>query len=290
MAKEDLDHPNHQHEQDKEGLDSTQIDIPKDHEDYWTGTSQIQKEESSRRFAKASAQSSMRRQSIQQIQQDHGSTLDAMREAFPKASVHELVRFLRARKYNLEKANKMYQAHLDWRQSYLPTIDKEKAEKTLATRKFYLLDHLDGEGHPVMYYCFHRFQDMGYDVENELAALVYLFEDYCIPRFGPSLEQQKFTVLIDVSGIRSPPLSFLKHVNSVMEANYPETLHRTIMFPVPYWLQKIIKSFLVFVDPDTRDKFAYVNDIKSLEDFAQLKLEQMGPDIAELIQKKQLKK
>ena len=107
--------------------------------------------------------------------------------------------------------------------------------------------------------------------------------------FGNSLEKQKFTVLIDVSNITSPPMKFLQHVNEVMEANYPETLHRSIMFPVPYWLQKVIKTFLVFVAEETREKFAYVNDTKSLEEFAQLPISQMPPDITDLINKKKLK-
>jgi hypothetical protein len=98
-----------------------------------------------------------------------------------------------------------------------------------------MLDHVDSEGHPVIFYCLHRFQNLGYDVQDQLAALVYMLEHHCLPRFGNSFERQKFTVLIDVSGIRSPPVTFLKQVNAVMEANYPETLSRTVMFPVPYW-------------------------------------------------------
>lgn len=66
------------------------------------------------------------------------------------------------------------------------------------------------------------------------------------------------------------------------EANYPESLFRTVMFPVPGWLQKIIQGFLLFVDETTRNKFVYANDIKSLEEFAMMPKEQLGPDIAQL--------
>jgi hypothetical protein len=54
-------------------------------------------------------------------------------------------------------------------------------------------------------------------------------------------------------------------------------------------LQRIIQGFLVLiVDEDTRAKFAYVHDIKSLEEAAMMPKEQMGPDIAKLAKNGQL--
>lgn len=67
----------------------------------------------------------------------------------------------------------------------------------------------------------------------------------------------------DGSGIRSPTISFLQKANKVLEANYPVYLFRSIMFPVPQWLQQIIQGCLTFVAEETREKFAYVNDVKS---------------------------
>ena len=101
-------------------------------------------------------------------------------------------------------------------------------------------------------YCLKRFKEVKYNVEDEVQALIYMLEHQVKPRLGPSLETQKWTVLIDVSGIRSPPMSFLRRVNAVMEANYPESLFRSVMFPVPNWLQKIIQGFLTFVAQETR--------------------------------------
>jgi hypothetical protein len=83
---------------------------------------------------------------------------------------------------------------------------------------------------------------------------------------------------MDVSGIRSPPLYFLEQVNSVMKGNYPNRLFKTVMFPVPNWLQKVISGLLVFVDEDTKSKFYYVNNIKSLEACAMMPREEMGPE------------
>lgn len=137
-------------------------------------------------------------------------------------------------------------------------------------------------------YCLRRYKEAPYNIDDELRALVYLIENEVVPRMGDSFESQQWTVLLDASGIKSPPIYFLEQVNSVMKANYPNCLFRSIMFPVPGWLQKVISSLLSFVDDDTRSKFTFVNDIKSLEAAAMMPREEMGPDVAELIQNKKL--
>lgn len=221
------------------------------------------------------------------IRDEHPEAVQAMQERFPDTNVYDLIRFLQARDFNVEKAAAMYETHLQWRQETLP-IPYDTVKDTLATRKFYLLDDTDEIGHPIVFYCLHRFKEAPYVVEDEISALVYLMENDVRQKMGDTFESQQMTVLIDVSGIRSPPLAFLQRLNTIMEANYPERLYRSCMFPVPGWLQRIIRACLVFVDEDTRNKFAYVNDMKSLEEFAMIPKEKMGPDIAQLVNNKQL--
>lgn len=251
---------------------------------YWEGTDN-QAESQNRMVRRAST----RRSSVMEIQNMHGVAIMTMQDRFPDVPIHTLIRFLKARDYDIKKATAMYQAHAEWRQKTFP-LPSQHATATLSTRKFYMLDDLDEDGRPVILYCLNRFKETPYVVEDEIEALLYLLESQVIPRFGPSFETQRFTVLINVSGIRSPPISFLQSVNTVMEANYPETLHRTIMFPVPYWLRKTIQALTSFLAEETRKKLAYVNDIKSLAELAGMPIEKMGPDITELVQTKQLKK
>lgn len=157
------------------------------------------------------------------IQEKHSQQLSAMQERFPEADIQDLVRFLQARKFHVDKAANMYQAHLEWRVETLP-ISLDSVKDTLATRKFYLLDNTDAEGHPVIFYCLHRFKEAPYVVEDEIQALLYLLENNVRAKMGDSLAiTQQWTVLIDVSGIRSPPLAFLNQMNIVMVSNisYP---------------------------------------------------------------------
>merc|ERR1719389_1274590 len=172
----------------------------------------------------------------------------------------------------------MYKAHCEWRQQTLP-IPFEEVKETLASQKFYVLKNTDKDGRPILYYNFRKFMETSYVVEDEIKALLYVLEEQVIPMMtmkgndNQSIETQKWKVIIDVSGIRSPPLSFLKELNEIMEANYPERLDTTVMLPVPHWLQTIIKGCMAFVDEETRSKFVFCNDAKSLEKYATIPLD-----------------
>ena len=213
----------------------------------------------------------------------------AMKQRFPDASEDDLLRFLKARQFRTEALD-MYQAHLDWRAETLPMLedDQQQIEQTLSTKKFYLLDRCDGDGRPILFFCLRRFMEMGYDVEEEEKAMIFMMEKHVVPKLVEQ-QQQQYTVLIDVSGIRSPPLSFLTRINAVMEANYPERVYRSILFPVPYLVQKIITGMLIFVAKETREKFFYVDSVSKLEKCAKTSVEHMGPDVVELVEQDGMK-
>lgn len=253
---------------------------PKDLGGYWLGTEERQN---------LSITASALRQSIVQVADSHPAELKAMQDRFPDAGAHDLIRFLRARDFDVTKSASMLEAHEEWKRKTLP-IQYESVSSTLATRKFYVLDDADNAGRPVIYYCLRRFKEAPYNTEDEIKALVYTLEEVAKPKMGLSFEAQQWTVLIDVSGIRSPPLKFLQQLNGVMEANYPERLFRTILFPAPFWLQKMIQGCLTFVAEETQNKFAYVNDVRSLEEFSMMPIDKMGSDLADLARTKQLKK
>lgn len=247
---------------------------------YWQGTEKRQN---------VSLGASVLRQSVVRIHSGHPDSLKKMQAKFPNESSHDLVRFLQARGFDVDKAAAMYTSHALWKKETLP-IPFESVRDTLSTRKFYVLDDKDQDGRPILFVSLRRFKEQPYVVEDEIKALVYVLEEQVKPKMGQSFESQKWTVLIDVSGIRSPPLQFLQKMNDVMEANYPERLFRTVMLPVPYWLQRIIQGCLSFVAKETRNKLAYVNDTASLEKCAMLSQDKLGPDIADLLKTAQLSK
>jgi hypothetical protein len=134
-------------------------------------------------------------------------------------------------------------------------------------RKFYHLGQ-DQEGRPVVYISFRAFLDGGaYDVDEVLDAYIYMIEQSVLPSMRDTSDGT-WTVLIDVHGVNGPssvPMSFLGKFNTVFESNYPERLHKTVIFPVPWIVQRITTGVLRrFVDPVTRAKFAFVSEMSQL--------------------------
>ena len=86
-----------------------------------------------------------------------------------------------------------------------------------------------------------------------------------------------------VKGIRSPPTGFLNALNKVSEANFPERLHKCVMFPVGGVVLALVKTAMWFVAEETRAKFAFSNDLRKIEAAAGLAARDMGEGVANLI-------
>mmetsp|Transcript_5944 Transcript_5944/g.10218 ORF Transcript_5944/g.10218 Transcript_5944/m.10218 type:complete len:245 (-) Transcript_5944:93-827(-) len=219
------------------------------------------------------------------------TALRLMQERFPDSNESDLDRFLRARDQDLDKAGTMYEAHLKWRSEALVWTDddREAIRKTLSSRRFYVLDERDANGRPIVYFCFHRFKDGCYDIEEELRAYVFLIEEEVIPKLNGTPDG-KWTVLCDVSATRKPPMSFLTKSNKLLADNYPERLCRLVMFPVPSFVKTIIQGMLYFVDAETRSKFTFVSDVNCLEKESTIpSWKMMGPDVAKMVEDGSLK-
>jgi len=86
-----------------------------------------------------------------------------------------------------------------------------------------------------------------------------------------------------VKGIRSPPTGFLNALNKVSEANFPERLHKCVMFPVGGVVLALVKTAMWFVAEETRAKFAFSNDLRKIEAAVGLAARDMGEGVANLI-------
>jgi hypothetical protein len=208
------------------------------------------------------------------------SALTSMERSFPDEPdfcAADLARFLRARKYDVTAACKMLRAHKKWRAHTLP-ISQEVAEPILQQRKFYYVCQSQ-EGRPCVYIRFRSFMNAKYDAERALAAYIYMIENTVLPNCA---SDGTWTVLIDVSGVRHPgsiPMSFLSRLNSVFEANYPERLNKTVIFPMPWYVTRFMNAAMSrLLDPVTKEKFAFVTEMSQLAEGA-------GVPLADLVAK-----
>ena len=186
-----------------------------------------------------------------------------LQQLFPEHAQHDLLRFLRARQWDADKASGMFQRHLQWRSEKLP-IALEAVEMSLQRRRFYLACS-DAEERPVIYISFSKFVHGKFDADEEIDAYIYFIEAEVVPKIRSNPNgHHTWTVIIDVCGVRAPPIEFISQLNRVFESNYPERLFKLVMFPVPWVVQQIIAGTLLFVDVDTRAKFGFVNSLDAL--------------------------
>ena len=232
---------------------------------------------------------------ISNLSSEQKGVLDELTEVFcsegSELDRSDVLRFCVARDFDKEKSQAMLQAHIGWRKATLPIEKTPSVQDSLSKRRFYYLCQDKTNDRPIVYVNLLRYvQDKSYDPQTELQASLYTIENEVAPRIKrDSVGSHAWSMLLDISGIKSPPLAFLQLMNSTYEANYPERLHRMVMFPVNSFVKKIIQGILVFVDPKTRAKFYFVNTVKELVELADVdNVQELGDDVKSLIVSKNL--
>jgi len=174
-----------------------------------------------------------------------------MKAAFPEETDEVLVRFLIARNNNVAKASEMLAAHIEWRRANWPIL-KSSCLNEISKGKAYV-HGFDKEGHPLLIYRV-RFNvasdrdvdEMGRMVMFMLATAVNAMPD----------DKSKFTILFDRTGFeqKNSDIEFMRHLTPIMQNNFPERVHRVIVYPsgfIFYGIWNIVKWFL---DPVTQAK------------------------------------
>lgn len=183
----------------------------------------------------------------------------------------ELLRFLRARKFDLEKAVEMYAKYKHWyAENGIDRYPEVFPEKALALAELVpsAFTGFDREGHPVQ---IERTGKM--DVPTILSAVsgAAMLEGFIwgqqtqINRAKESCERlglpehsiERFTQLLDLDGLSSQHLQlsqFLSPITKCGEANFPERLSKTIIVNYGWVFSMIWAIVKLGLDPITREK------------------------------------
>ena len=158
-----------------------------------------------------------------------------------------LVRYLRARNWNIVPAEKLLRNTLKWRREYgVDSIDLGEVEHEFCTGKNYSHGH-DRIGRPVIYQRPRR--------ENtkppalQVRALCYILERVC-GIMDPRKGVEQHVLVIDFKGyslLNAPPMSVTKEVMTVLLDRYPERLGAAIFVDPPvlfYMTFRLVKPFL----------------------------------------------
>ena len=134
-----------------------------------------------------------------------------MKKRFPyETDDVELIRFLKARGYNAEKAAGMYDAHLKWKSATLPIeLSPELEESARAAKRFYLLEETDGQGRPVIYYNLLKYKEWGVDMEAELKVLIDTMEKMLKDLKNRPFQDQQYVALVQSAHVETQEKSVL---------------------------------------------------------------------------------
>mmetsp|Transcript_15404 Transcript_15404/g.26454 ORF Transcript_15404/g.26454 Transcript_15404/m.26454 type:complete len:300 (+) Transcript_15404:51-950(+) len=172
-----------------------------------------------------------------------------------------LYRYLRARSWDVRKAEKQLRETLKWREHYRPQAIKFlDVEHEACTGKVYR-DGFDKFGHPVL--ILRPACQNTTDKVMQMKLLVYMLER-CVESMGSGVE--KLVMVTDFKGYsrkNAPDLSQSKETLHILSTHYPERLFRAISVDPPLMFWAFFKIIKPFIDPVTAQKVMFAPDGKS---------------------------
>eukprot|EP01035_Chromulina_nebulosa_P020937 gene20937-27138_t len=166
------------------------------------------------------------------------NSIELLRERFPNFDDETLARFFIARNGNTDNVIKMLDEHAKWRANTLPIV-KSNVLNEMMTGKIYTRG-FDKAGHPII-------------IWNKV-----------MPK-----DKSKITIIMNRVDFTqdNADIELCKKLISLFQANYPERLANTIVYPsgyVFYGLWTIVKFFL---DPVTQKKVHPVLTLAGVQEF-----------------------
>jgi hypothetical protein len=200
--------------------------------------------------------------------------------------VHSWSRFLSARNGNVPLAMNAIQRHERWRSEFFPIdLTVPSLQGLFRSRAVSVIDRRSGDGSkgakeggkngvdkndcikaPVVYIDFAKLQKLGAESDSLSDDVVKAFVVYTetLLSKSPDPRSPKSSQFVDLTGVsikgglRPGPL---RKLYETFEPNYPETLERMVIYPVPKLLVKAVNAMLSFVNEHTRKKFVITDDL-----------------------------
>ncbi|CAM9199863.1 unnamed protein product [Choristocarpus tenellus] len=174
-----------------------------------------------------------------------------------------LMRYLRARNWNVSKAGKMLSATLDWRRNFgVEKVLNEEGDviaRENSTGKIYLRGY-DKAGRPIMIMRPRCENTKNHD--GNIKHLVYQMERARTILQDEGGGKGKMCLAIDFGGysmFNATPMKTSKETLNILQNHYPETLGVAYMLSPPLLFKGFWNVIYPFIDPTTKEKFMFVS-------------------------------
>ena len=185
-----------------------------------------------------------------------GQIAQQMRKLFPDESIVDVIRFLVARKGNLEQATTMMRSAVDWHSSHFPS-KRHEIIPALQTGCFFAHGKaLDGT--PILF-----MRGAFYSSKVATPLQYVLAAAYVIDTVLAESDQICVTVLVHACGVKGAPnesadINFIKLFVQILSDNYPERLKRLVIYPFPWFSRALWGIIKMFMDKRTQEKVVLI--------------------------------
>ena len=181
----------------------------------------------------------------------------------------KVLRFLRARKQDLELTNDMLNNHLEWIERVQPNkISAADVDKNAMDSGCWRYLGLSDDGSPVVWVQVSLWNPHEYDNTSYEIYVAY---------FESMLERQMITntfnvVVFDMSGWafwHASYLGYIKILVDIAQNQYPERLRRVVLVNAPFLFRSCWVVIRPWLDPVTAAKVVFVSGVEAIqEEFA----------------------
>ena len=170
-----------------------------------------------------------------------------------------ILRYLRARSWDLNRAEEMLRATLVWRESVKPEeIRWEAIEGEAKTGKLFNMELQDREGRHVL--VMRPANENTSSHEGQIKNLIYMMETTCFQ--ADEDESVQITILQDFVGYslrNAPPMKTTRETLGILQNHYPERLKVSLMHAAPSMFSMLWRGISPFIDPVTYKKIVFLD-------------------------------
>lgn len=158
--------------------------------------------------------------------------------------------------------------HEQWKSDIFPIdLTRDGVQEVLRLKAVAEIDtEQNSDIPPTVYVNFSKLTSVESISPDDVTKAFVIFTEMMLAR-AKDPRNPKTCQFIDLSGVTISSgirADMLKKIYNVFEPNYPETLHKMVMYPVSTMLATTARSLLSFVNEKTRKKFVITNSLSTV--------------------------